>query len=353
MIASRSSSGRARPEPSELLSLEERHVYLSVLRWSLGSIVLGLMALAPGVAVVPVGRIVAATIAYLAVSVGPFALRRNRPARSSLDASRLAARWDLPGRGGRVHRRGREPPPVPRIRPRGRGHVALLVPDRAQDRAVAYDAVPSGGGIDRRRDHRGISDAPRRCGQWCRGGARGNGVVAPHTRHRHRRRRERAAAQTAEGRSGIPLDDGGSDRCRPRGRRDPRHPAGRTPRHVRIRTRSRARLAGGRPSCAGRDRPRAARRPPCGTRPPHRRRLDRSGRSLGARDRPRDGSATGRPPSGGSEPPGGAAVPRRRSSRWAPWPWSVEGRPRGCVDGWCRWSSSSSLMRPSRCTTRG
>ena len=67
MIASRSSSGRARPEPSELLSLEERQVYLSVLRWSLGSIVLGLMALAPGVAVVPVGRIVAATIAYLAV----------------------------------------------------------------------------------------------------------------------------------------------------------------------------------------------------------------------------------------------------------------------------------------------
>ena len=63
MIASRSSSGRARPEPSELLSLEERHVYLSVLRWGLGSIVLGLMALAPEVAVVPVGRIVAATIA--------------------------------------------------------------------------------------------------------------------------------------------------------------------------------------------------------------------------------------------------------------------------------------------------
>jgi signal transduction histidine kinase len=78
VIASRSSSGRARPEPSELLSLEERHAYLSVLRWSLGSIVLGLIALAPGVAVVPVGRIIAATIAYLAVSVGPFALRRDR-----------------------------------------------------------------------------------------------------------------------------------------------------------------------------------------------------------------------------------------------------------------------------------
>jgi len=78
VIASRSSSGRARPEPSELLSLEERHVYLSVLRWSLGSIVLALMALAPRVALVPVGRIVAATIAYLAVSVGPFALRGNR-----------------------------------------------------------------------------------------------------------------------------------------------------------------------------------------------------------------------------------------------------------------------------------
>jgi len=78
VIASRSSSGRARPEPSELLSLEERHAYLSVLRWSLGSIVLALMALAPRVAVVPIGRIVAATIAYLAVSVGPFALRRDR-----------------------------------------------------------------------------------------------------------------------------------------------------------------------------------------------------------------------------------------------------------------------------------
>jgi len=46
--------------------------------WSLGSIVLALMALAPRVAVVPIGRIVAATIAYLAVSVGPFALRRDR-----------------------------------------------------------------------------------------------------------------------------------------------------------------------------------------------------------------------------------------------------------------------------------
>ncbi|HEX2423523.1 MAG TPA: hypothetical protein VHN56_10300, partial [Actinomycetota bacterium] len=78
MIASRSSSGRARPEPSELLSLEERHVYLSVLRWSLGSIVLALMALAPEVAVVSVGRIVAATIAYLAVAVGSFVLRRDR-----------------------------------------------------------------------------------------------------------------------------------------------------------------------------------------------------------------------------------------------------------------------------------
>ena len=53
-------------------------MYLSVLRWSLGSIVLGLMTLAPGVAVVPVGRVVAATIAYLAVSIGPFALRRDR-----------------------------------------------------------------------------------------------------------------------------------------------------------------------------------------------------------------------------------------------------------------------------------
>jgi len=90
VIASRSSSGRARPEPSELLSLEERHVYLSVLRWGLGSIVLGLMALAPEVAVVPVGRIVAATIAYLAVSVGPFALRRNgRLALPSMQAALL------------------------------------------------------------------------------------------------------------------------------------------------------------------------------------------------------------------------------------------------------------------------
>ena len=39
--------------------------------------------------------------------------------------------------------------------------------------------------------------------------------------------------------------------------------------------------------------------------------------------------------------------------RWAPWPWSVEGPPRGCVGGWCRWSSSSSLMPLSHCTTRG
>ena len=53
-------------------------MYLSVLRWSLGSIVLALMALAPRIAIIPVGRIVAATIAYLAVSVGPFALRRDR-----------------------------------------------------------------------------------------------------------------------------------------------------------------------------------------------------------------------------------------------------------------------------------
>jgi signal transduction histidine kinase len=53
-------------------------VYLSVLRWGLGSIVLALMALAPEIAVVSVGRIVATTIAYLAVAVGPFLLRRNR-----------------------------------------------------------------------------------------------------------------------------------------------------------------------------------------------------------------------------------------------------------------------------------
>ncbi|MDP9302522.1 MAG: GAF domain-containing sensor histidine kinase [Actinomycetota bacterium] len=66
------------PDPSELLSLEERHAYLAVPRWGLGSIVLGLMALAPGIAVVPIGRIVVATVGYLAVSLGPFALRRDR-----------------------------------------------------------------------------------------------------------------------------------------------------------------------------------------------------------------------------------------------------------------------------------
>ena len=78
MIASRSWRERAKPDPSELLSFEERHAYLAVLRWGLGSIVLGLMALAPGIAVAPVGRIVAATVGYLAVSVGPYALRRDR-----------------------------------------------------------------------------------------------------------------------------------------------------------------------------------------------------------------------------------------------------------------------------------
>jgi len=68
----------ARPDPSELLSLEERHAYLAVLRAGLGAMVLAAVVLAPGIVVGPVGRIILATVCYLAVSAGPFALRRDR-----------------------------------------------------------------------------------------------------------------------------------------------------------------------------------------------------------------------------------------------------------------------------------
>ena len=77
MISPRSLRERARPDPSELLSLEERHAYLAVMRAGLGSMALGAVVLAPEVVVGPVGRVVLATVGYLTVSVGPFALRRH------------------------------------------------------------------------------------------------------------------------------------------------------------------------------------------------------------------------------------------------------------------------------------
>jgi len=77
VIAPRSWRERARPDPSELLSLEERHTYLAILRAGLGLMVLGAVALAPAIAIAPIGRIVLATVGYLAVSVAPVALRRD------------------------------------------------------------------------------------------------------------------------------------------------------------------------------------------------------------------------------------------------------------------------------------
>jgi signal transduction histidine kinase len=77
VISPRSWRERARPDPSELLSLEERHAYLALLRAGLGSMVFAAVVLAPGVVVGPVIRIVLATVGYLAVSAGPFALRRH------------------------------------------------------------------------------------------------------------------------------------------------------------------------------------------------------------------------------------------------------------------------------------
>ena len=78
MIALRSWRERASPDPSELLSLEERHGYLAVLRAGLASMVLAAVVLAPEVVVGSVLRIVGATVGYLAVSAGPVALRRDR-----------------------------------------------------------------------------------------------------------------------------------------------------------------------------------------------------------------------------------------------------------------------------------
>jgi hypothetical protein len=77
VISPRSWRERARPDPSELLSLEERHAYLALLRAGLGSMVLAAVVFAPHIVVGPVGRIVLATVGYLAVSAGPFALRRH------------------------------------------------------------------------------------------------------------------------------------------------------------------------------------------------------------------------------------------------------------------------------------
>ena len=77
MISPRSWRERARPDPSELLSLEERHAYLGVLRAGLGSMVLAAVVVAPAIVVGPVSRIVLATVGYLAVSAAPVALRRH------------------------------------------------------------------------------------------------------------------------------------------------------------------------------------------------------------------------------------------------------------------------------------
>jgi signal transduction histidine kinase len=77
VISPRSWRERARPDPSELLSLEERHAYLALLRAGLGSVVLAAVVLAPHIVVGPIGRIVLATVGYLTVSAGPFALRRH------------------------------------------------------------------------------------------------------------------------------------------------------------------------------------------------------------------------------------------------------------------------------------
>jgi signal transduction histidine kinase len=65
-------------DPSELLSLEERHTYLAGLRGGLGLMVLGALALAPQIVTGSNSRIVFATAGYLAISVIPFAFRRDR-----------------------------------------------------------------------------------------------------------------------------------------------------------------------------------------------------------------------------------------------------------------------------------
>jgi signal transduction histidine kinase len=78
VIAPRSRRERAKLDPSELLSLEERHTYLAVLRGGIGLIVLGALALAPQIVTGSSRPLILAILSYLAVSVVPFALRRDR-----------------------------------------------------------------------------------------------------------------------------------------------------------------------------------------------------------------------------------------------------------------------------------
>ena len=138
-------------------------MYLSVLRWSLGSIVLGLMA-SRRVALVPVGRIVAATIAYLAVSVGPFALRRDR---------RLALPSMQPpccSMGSTWLRWSRSPGAVSPLLFLVYVHVVavtLLCSYRTGLKIALWHTtlfLLVVGSIDAGSSR--ISDAPRRCGQW-------------------------------------------------------------------------------------------------------------------------------------------------------------------------------------------
>ena len=77
MNAPGSRRGRVKLDPSELLSLEERHAYLAVLRGGLGLMVLGALVLAPRIVTGTDRRIVFATVGYLAVSAIPFAFRRD------------------------------------------------------------------------------------------------------------------------------------------------------------------------------------------------------------------------------------------------------------------------------------
>jgi signal transduction histidine kinase len=74
----RSRRERTKRDPSELLSLEERHAYLAVLRGGLGLTVLGAIVLAPQIVTGSSIRLVFATVGYLAVSIVPFAFRRDR-----------------------------------------------------------------------------------------------------------------------------------------------------------------------------------------------------------------------------------------------------------------------------------
>jgi signal transduction histidine kinase len=76
--ATRSRRERATLDPSELLSHEERHTDLAVLRGGLGLMVLGALVLAPQIVTGSNDRIVFATAGYLAVSIAPFAFRRDR-----------------------------------------------------------------------------------------------------------------------------------------------------------------------------------------------------------------------------------------------------------------------------------